>query len=99
VDTFLDRAGKIVGIFAGLAAIIGGLSALVAALQHPRLQLQIDKDRIRIPPVVLSNATGTIPHVVDYTQTHFGLVTLGEGRKGVRYPFLCSSEAGGLLHG
>jgi hypothetical protein len=77
VESFLDRAGKIIAILAGLTGISGAVVGLVNAVQRPRVQLQIDKARGRIPPKHLARLSKIEPGVfAEYQDPRFGTVTL-----------------------
>jgi hypothetical protein len=73
VESLLDRAGKIIALLAGVAGIGGALIGLISAVERPHVQLQIDKDKNRIPPRLLSQLHGL---GAEYQDPDFGSVTL-----------------------
>ncbi|MGD0222272.1 MAG: hypothetical protein ABSF71_08030 [Terriglobia bacterium] len=60
METSLDRIGKIIAILAGLTAIGGTLVGFFSAVNHPQVQLRMDKDRNRIPPLLLRPLTAIL---------------------------------------
>jgi hypothetical protein len=73
----VDRAGKIIAILAGLVGIVGALIGFINALQqHPRVQLQISKDRMPPGLVALLSPKNLLGSLEDQDKFDFGSVTL-----------------------
>jgi hypothetical protein len=80
LGNLLDRTGKVVAILAAIVGIASGLTALYNRYERPRVQLQIHKDRNRIPPHLLALVREKITQDPEslkiYQSSLFGSVTV-----------------------
>jgi uncharacterized membrane protein YuzA (DUF378 family) len=77
METLLKHFERIIAILSGLAGLVGVLISLVGIVQRPHVQLQVDKDRNRVPVHLLARLSGQgLPSLADYQDPHFGSVSL-----------------------
>jgi hypothetical protein len=76
METFLDRAAKVVAIAASLLGVCGTIAGVVTWFERPRVQLLVRKDKDYIPPSLRSKpqTASESNDLRDYQDPHFGSV-------------------------